>query len=173
MNKLKKFSILPLLFGLMIILGANELHAQKYKVAAGWRAGGGPNGITLKLVPVKGFAIEGIYGVYPFGESVTVMLQRSRPIFCIQALQLYTGVGAHRRFNYRSGLYSDPINGTFEAIAPPGSSGWGVDAVAGIELKIPLLPIAVSAEVKPMVEWTNAGAIMYGLDPALGLKLAF
>ena len=173
MKKFTKISILPLLLGMMMLFGANEIKAQKYTIAAGWRAGGGPNGVTLKVVPVKGFAIEGIYGIYPFGESLTVMLERSRPVLCIQALQVYTGIGAHRRFNYRSGIYSDPINGTFEAIAPPGTHGWGIDAIAGIELKIPLLPVAVSAEVKPMVEWNNAGNILYGLDPALGLKVAF
>lgn len=173
MKQKTKIALLPLLLGMMLIFGANKVQAQKYTIAAGWRAGGGPNGITLKLVPVKGFAIEGIYGIYPFGESVTVMLERSRPILCIQALQVYTGIGGHRRFNYQSGLYTDPINGTFEAIAPPGTNGWGIDAVAGIELKIPLLPVAVSAEVKPMVEWTNAGAMLYSLDPALGLKVVF
>ena len=104
MKKISKITILPLLLGMMLIFGAQELQAQKYKVAAGWRAGGGPNGVTLKVVPVKGFAIEGTYGIYPFGESLTVMFQRSRPIFCIQALQVYTGIGGHRRFNYRSGL---------------------------------------------------------------------
>lgn len=170
-RKMKQLWTLPLL-ALVMLLMAGEVHAQKYTVAAGWRAGG-TNGVTLKVVPVQGIAVEGIFGVYPYGRSLTALVQSSSPVFCIRALQVYAGAGGHYRFDYRNGIYSDPINGTFEVIAPPGTRGWGLDAVAGIELKLPLLPIAVSAEVKPMVEWTNAGHWFYGLDPGLGIKLAF
>lgn len=171
MKRKMKFLMLPI-FAMILMLTPNEVDAQKYRIAAGWRAGG-TNGITLKVVPVQGFAIEGIYGIYPYGQSLTGMIESHSPILCIRALQMYAGVGAHYRFNYMDGTFSDPINGTFEVNAPPGTKGWGLDAVAGVELKLPLLPIAVSAEVKPMIEWTNAGASFWGLDPALGLKLAF
>lgn len=173
MKPIKKLMKFPLILGMLMILGSTGLLAQKYTIAAGWRAGQGPNGIAVKIVPVKGFAIEGTYGIYPFGESATITLQRSRPILCIRRLQFYTGVGAHRRFNYRSGRYTDPINGTFEAIAPPGNTGWGLDAVAGIELKLPIFPILLNAEIKPMVEWSDQGSMLYGLEPAIGIKVAF
>lgn len=171
MKRKLKFLLVPIL-ALIIMMAPDHADAQKYRIAAGWRAGG-TNGITMKLVPVKGLAIEGIYGIYPYGQSLTGMIESHRPILCIQALQLYTGIGGHYRFNYMSGRFSDPINGTFEVDAPPGTRGWGLDAVAGIELKLPILPIAISAEVKPMIEWTNAGAYFWGIDPGLGLKVAF
>lgn len=171
MKRKIKLYLVPI-FALALVFFGSDAHAQKYKFAAGWRAGG-TNGITLKVVPVQGLAIEGIYGIYPYGESITGLIESHSPIFCIRALQMYGGLGAHYRFNYMDGRFSDPINGTFEVFAPPGTRGWGLDAVAGVELKLPLLPIAISAEVKPMVEWTNAGAFFYSLDPGLGLKIAF
>lgn len=170
-RKMKKLWMLPLVL-LMVICCAQESQAQKYTIAAGWRAGGS-NGVTVKVVPIKGIAIEGIYGVYPYGRAITALVESHSPVFCIRALQVYAGAGAHYRLDYRDGRYTDPINGTFEVIAPAGTRGWGLDAVAGIELKLPLLPIAVSAEVKPMVEWSNAGAMFYGLDPGIGIKVAF
>ncbi|MEM7040703.1 MAG: hypothetical protein AAF570_27325 [Bacteroidota bacterium] len=165
-----------LLAGMMVMLSfliAEPVQAQKYTVAAGWRAGAMTNGITLKVVPIKGIAVEGTLGMYPYGTSVGGLIMKSNPILCIRALQVYYGVGGHYRFNYQDMVFSDPINGTVDAPAPPGTRGVGVDAVAGIELKIPLLPIAVSAEVKPMIEWTDHRAYFYGLDPGLGIKVVF
>ena len=76
MKHSKKNIVFPFLLGLMLWLGSGDLLAQKYRVAAGWRAGGGPNGISLKIVPVRGFAMEGIFGIYPLGESATLLLQQ-------------------------------------------------------------------------------------------------
>lgn len=171
MKRKLKMILLPVLM-LLAVMMTESVQAQKYTVAVGWRAGG-TNGISLKLVPVKGIALEGIYGIYPYGESITGMLESHSPIFCIRALQVYVGAGAHYRFNYRSGIFSDPVNGTIAVNPPPGTKGWGLDAVAGIELKLPFLPLALSAELKPMIEWTDAGGRLMGMDPGLGVKIVF
>lgn len=169
-HKLLLASLMTMVFSLT---AANFAQAQKYRFAAGWRAGSMTNGVTVKVIPVKGVALEGILNVYPYGPSIGGMIERTRPVLCIEALQVYAGVGAHYRWAYMDGEYFDPINGWFAAYAPPGTRGVGLDAVAGIELKIPLLPVAISAEVKPMIEWTDMGGVLYGLDPGLGLKVAF
>ena len=172
MKRKMKLLLLPLLFGAAMLL-SQTAQAQKYTIAAGWRSGWTTNGISAKLVPVKGVAIEGIYGLYPYGQSITGLVESHSCVFGMRALQMYAGAGAHYRFNYMDGVYTDPFNGTFEVNAPPGTRGWGLDAVLGIEWKLPILPIAVSAEVKPMVEWANSGASFTSLDPGVGIKLAF
>lgn len=154
---------------LLTVLSVQQAAAQKYTLAVGWRAGF-TTGVTAKVVPIDGIAVEGILGLYPMGTSIGGLIEKHSPLFCIKALQTYIGVGAHYRFAYDGGLFP---NETFGIVPPPGTRGWGLDAVAGIELKIPLLPIAISAEVKPMVEFTDARAVMYSLDPAFGVKLAF
>lgn len=170
---LKKHLFTGLILGLLGLFLAPSAHAQNYRAAIGWRAGSMTNGVTLKLVPIRGLALEGTLNVYPYGPSIGGMLISTKPVLCIEALQVYAGVGGHYRWAYSDGEYIDPINGHFVAYAPPGNNGVGVDAVAGIELKLPLLPIAINAELKPMVEWTDLGGILYGLDPGLGIKLTF
>jgi len=172
MKRKTKLLLLPLLLGAFLFL-SETVHAQKYTIAAGWRAGSATNGIAVKLVPIEGLAIEGIYGFYPFGQSITGLIESHHSVFGIRRLQVYAGAGAHYRMNYMDGVFTDPINGTFEAISPPGTRGWGLDGIVGIELKLPILPVVISADVKPMIEWTNFGGSLRSLDPGVGLKVAF
>ena len=170
---LQKHLFAGLILGLLGLLLAPTAQAQKYRMAVGWRAGAMTNGVTLKLVPIRGFALEGTLNVYPYGPSIGGMLISTKPVLCIEALQVYAGIGGHYRWAYSNGEYWDPVNGHFIAYAPPGNRGAGVDVVAGIELKLPLLPIAINAELKPMVEWTDQGGMLYGIDPGLGIKVTF
>lgn len=171
--KIKTLLLSGLMIGMLAILFAPTLKAQKYRMAVGWRAGSMTNGVTLKVVPVKGIALEGTLNLYPYGPSIGGMIERHKPVLCIQALQVYMGVGGHYRWAYNNLVFADPINGIVDAPPPPGTRGIGLDAVAGIELKIPLLPIAVSVELKPMIEWTDQRAVLFGLDPGLGIKMVF
>lgn len=171
--KIRKYILAAFAFSLLSIVMVQEASAQKYRVAAGWRAGTMSNGVTLKIIPVRGIAVEGMLNLYPYGPSVGMTVQSTHPVFCIEALQLYGGVGAHYRFGYYSGDYYDPLNGFYTVIPPAGTRGVGLDAIAGVELKLPLLPIAISAEVKPNIEFTNFGNVFYGLDPGVGIKIAF
>lgn len=170
---IKKYLFACMMIGMLGLLLAPTAQAQKYRVAVGWRAGAMTNGVSLKVVPVRGFALEGTLNVYPYGPSIGGMLISTRSVLCIEALQVYGGIGGHYRWAYSDGEYIDPINGHFVAYAPPGTRGVGVDAVVGVELKIPLLPLAVSAELKPMFEVTDQRGMLYGLDPGVGLKLVF
>ena len=172
MKRKIKLLVLPLLLGAFLFI-SETAQAQNYRFAAGWRAGTTTNGISVKLVPIQGLALEGIYGVYPYGQSITGLIESHSCVFGWRRLQMYAGAGAHYRFNYMDGVFTDPINGTFEVIAPPGTRGWGLDAILGIELKLPLLPVAISADVKPMVEWTDFGARFMAFDPGVGIKVAF
>ncbi|HHG84274.1 MAG TPA: hypothetical protein ENJ82_05945 [Bacteroidetes bacterium] len=172
-RSIKKYLFASFLIGMLGLFLAPTVQAQKYRLAVGWRAGAITNGVTVKLVPFRGLALEGTLNVYPYGPSIGGMLISTKSVLCIEALQVYTGIGGHYRWAYASGRYLDPINGEFTAIAPPGNRGAGLDVVVGVELKIPLLPIAVSAELKPMLEVTDLGGMLYGLDPGLGVKLTF
>ncbi|MEM0996309.1 MAG: hypothetical protein AAGN35_04480 [Bacteroidota bacterium] len=170
---IRKYSLALLAFVFLSLLIFQTANAQNYRVAIGWRAGSMTNGIALKVIPKQGLAIEGTLNLYPYGSAIGATVQSSHSLFCIRALQIYGGVGAHYRWNYFAGEFYDPINGNFAVVPPPGNRGVGLDAVAGVELKIPLLPIAISAEVKPNVEFTDLGNVFYGLDPGVGIKVAF
>ena len=165
------FLAFTVLFSLGLMTTAS---AQKYTVAAGWRFSGVTNGLDVKVVPRDGMAIEGIVGFHPVGNSATLLVEKNRCLI-FKSLQLYTGVGAHTRWNVQDGIYvGGPFSGTIvnatESVAPV---GLGVDVIGGVEWKLPLLPVAISADVKPMVELTPGGDVMYGLDPGFGAKIVF
>lgn len=170
-----KQTCLFLAFTVLFSMGFMTLaSAQKYTVAAGWRFSGVTRGIDVKVVPVDGFAVEGIVGFHPVGNSATLLLEKNRCLI-FKSLQLYTGIGGHARWNVADGIYvGGPLSGTREFVTDPVANvGIGLDVIGGIEWKLPLLPAAISADVKPMVELTPNGSIMYGLDPGVGLKIVF
>lgn len=172
--KFKQTSLL-LAFMMLFSLGLmTTASAQKYTVAAGWRFSGVTNGLDVKVVPVDGFAVEGILGFHPVGNSATILLEKNRCLI-FKSLQLYTGAGVHTRWNTQDGIYvGGPLSGTvIDATRPIANVGLGVDVIGGIEWKLPILPVAISADVKPMVELTPGGSVMYGLDPGFGAKIVF
>ena len=173
MKKYKMKKSLPVLLAAMflMLLSASSLSAQNYRFAAGWRFGG-TSGVDVKIIPVEGFGIEGIVGLDQRGTSATLLLERHVPFFCIRAIQLYGGVGGHYRFSYGTGRFNGPFGA--EPMPEDGSTyGYGVDVIAGVELKVPIIPAALSFDVKPNLEFSNTGTMMMSVDPAFGLKVAF
>lgn len=171
MKSIRK-QLLTLTALLALILLATPSQAQKYRAAVGWRAGVMTNGVSLKIKAHEGSVVEGILSMYPTGTSLTLLGEKHTPLI-FRNLQLYAGMGLHWRFNYQNFEIYDPFFGTYYDVAPPGDYGAGLDAILGIELKFPVLPIAISADIKPMIEISNQGSVIYGWDPGIGLKLTF
>ena len=167
---LKRLSFIAPLF---LLLLTSDIHAQAYKLGVGWRFGTSVSGVSVRVAPVKGLAFEGILGLFPNGTTATFLIERQQPVIW-RFLQVYGGGGAHARFHYRNenvtGRLAFQIPLSVER-AP--SIGIGIDVVAGLELKIPLVPIAINAEIKPSMEFTPAGNLDFALDPAVGVKMTF
>ncbi|GAB5539761.1 MAG: hypothetical protein Salg2KO_18640 [Salibacteraceae bacterium] len=140
--------------------------SSTYSTAIGVRAGG-TSGITIKHFITSSSALEGIISFGPHWMSVHGLYEFYTPAFNAPGLNWYYGGGGH--FGIQSERFYWP-----EDKGPKGDRiGLGVDGIVGLEYKIPPIPIAISIDVKPMLgAWTDGG-IRWGIDPGLGVKLAF
>lgn len=159
-----------LLIGLFFL--STPLLAQ-YNVAIGVRAGG-TSGFTIKRNYTNS-ALEGIVGFWYHGLSLTGLYERHPGIHEVNGLHWLYGVGGHVRFynpnfpRHRHGpwYYGYPVE------VEEGALGLGVDGLFGVEYKFPVIPFAMSLDVKPFIEFTSDGFVWFAVDPGLGLKLAF
>lgn len=105
-------------------------HAQKYSTAAGLRVDGNLLGITLKQRVFRTIALEGMLTGNDREMLGTLLLENHYPLIG-KGLNFYIGGGGHL--------------GGLDDFGPV----MGLDAIMGAELKIPLLRLVVSADVKP------------------------
>ena len=144
----------------------------QYDFAAGLRSGG-TSGITIKR-NYDYSALEGIIGFWSDGLSLTALWQRTTMAFRQPSLRWYYGVGAHvavygEEFEGKGGLswYRHP---QWDNDA---KFGIGADLIVGLEYKVPNIPLAFSADLKPFAEIITNNEFIFFLDPGIGLKLAF
>lgn len=125
--------------GLLLMVGTLALPAaaQKYRTAAGFRSTGGDYGITIQQLVLPKTTLEGMAVFAPRERSATLLAERHFGILG-PSLNYYLGAGAH------VGNHRD--DGTF----------WGFDAVVGAEYKIAFLPVVLSLDFKPTVEFNSA-----------------
>ncbi len=118
--------------------------AQKYSTALGLRFGNGNYGITAKQRIFRTVAVEGLMTASERELLGTFMLVKHFPIIG-RGLNAYVGGGAHL--------------GGLKDYGPV----LGVDAMVGAEVKLPFMPLTVSADFKPAYhilheDWFDAGA---------------
>jgi len=120
---------------LLLLAGlAQPALAQKYRTAAGVRSGGGNYGITIQQLVLPSTTLEGLAMLAPRERSATLLVERHFGILG-PSLNYYFGVGAH------VGYHKD--NGNF----------WGFDGMVGAEYKIAFVPVVLSLDFKPTVEF--------------------
>lgn len=128
-------SIRFLLFSLGLVLTLSwPATAQKYITAAGVRLGGGSYGITVQQLVARRVTIEGIAGLGSREYSGTVLGEYHFGILG-PSLNYYFGAGGHLGHNKDTGGFS------------------GVDGIVGVEYKVAFLPIALSFDFKPTLEF--------------------
>lgn len=163
---MKKFAVLMIL----IFIAAGSLMAQ-YNFAIGLRTGG-TSGITLKKNFEKS-ALEGMFGFWHNGFSVTGLYEKKARAFDVNGLNWFYGAGGHVAF------YGDDFNGRgYSWYENPhnndnGDLGLGIDGMVNLEYKIAEIPLAFSLGFKPYIEFTTEGGFFFSPDPGLGIKLAF
>lgn len=111
--------------------------AQKYRTAAGIRAGGGTYGLTIQQLVLPKTTLEGLAMLSPRERSATVLAERHFGILG-PSLNYYFGAGAH------VGTHKD--DGSF----------WGLDGIVGAEYKIPFARVVLAVDFKPTIEFNSA-----------------
>lgn len=143
--------------------------AYSYQTAVGVRAGG-TSGITVKHFVSGSEALEGILGIWYHGFSITGLYERHVSAG-VSGLNWYYGIGAHVSFETEREWHK--WHGEWYVREHPGAVGLGIDGILGVEYKIPPIPFALSLDLKPYIEVVSYGAVIFSLDPGLGVKIAF
>lgn len=150
------------------------INTGNYRTAIGIRFGY-TSGLTVKHFFNNGNAFEGIVGTWANAFSLTGLYEWHVPS-SVNGLKWYYGVGAHATV-YREGYYyyNEGRNGRpFRYYRyDDNGTGVGVDAILGIEYKIPPIPFALSLDLKPNIEFNTNNRVYGALDPGLGIKFTF
>ncbi len=117
-------------FSIMLCWLAGETFAQKYSTTLGVRLSKGNYGVTAKQRVFRSFSVEGIVSGNDRELTGTLLVEKHFPLIG-KGLNAYIGGGAHL--------------GGLQGYGPVA----GADALIGAELKVPFLPLVVSADVKP------------------------
>ncbi len=123
------------LAGLWLWLAAPlAAQAQKYTTALGARFGGSAYGLTLQQRVINNTTVEAITLASEREWSATVLAEQHFGILG-PSLNYYFGAGGHAGRNKDSGPF------------------YGLDGLIGAEYKIPILPLVVSLDLKPTLEF--------------------
>lgn len=149
---MKKFL---LVFSLLCATSALSVKAQDYNWAIGVRGGETATGITVKhhFDPANG--LEGIID-FAKGVNVYALYERHIPVVT-NGFHFYYGGGLNM------GGWEKHSDTKFTA---------GIDGVIGLEYKIPKIPLAVSVDYKPCLNFAGYTGFR-ALDFGLGVKVAF
>jgi hypothetical protein len=163
--------------GLVCSLSFWKVTAQTAEVdytnALGLRLGE-TSGITFNHKFDEQNSIKFIGGVFPDVYGLTILYERFYPTKA-KGLDFYFGAGGHVSGAYqrtRDYYIIDRKRYSYERNYGY-SSIFGVDILTGIEYKFPKVPIALSTEVKPFIEFFNGYGPYFKLDPGIVIKYVF
>ncbi len=143
-----------------------------YTFAVGARAGstGSTCGGTLKYFFSNKTAGEAIIGYNHGALAGTLLVEQHFQPTRLKELQGYWGGGVHyvHSSGYRNYILIDNRVRSYQ----DGGKGYGLDLIAGIEYKFIDIPLAISADVKPALEFNSYGGFIVGIDKSIGIKLA-
>lgn len=123
--------------GLGLVLGLSRpAAAQKYITAAGLRLGSGSYGLTVQQLVGRRITLEGIAGLGEREYSGTALAEYHFGILG-PSLNYYVGAGGHLGHNKDTGGFS------------------GLDGLVGIEYKVAFLPLVLSFDFKPSLEFNS------------------
>lgn len=168
----KALSVILLVFG--ILVSSQTLNAQNttQKNAIGIRFGYAP-GITYKHYFANNGGVELILQTGYRGVLFTGLYEWHFPFPSAPGLFAYVGVGGHiggysRVWGYRKGR-PGPYDDIYIYESRPSV---GIDAIVGLEYRIPAVPITLGLDVKPSIDFYYRSA--YGrYDGALSVRFRF
>jgi hypothetical protein len=163
--------ILGMWGAIVFLLVGGKLDAQSYSNAVGLRIGES-SGLTLKTFTGSG-AFDFIISAWPNDLALFALYERNHPLGD-NGVSWYYGGGAHITFNtwhryyYRNEYYYNRW-----WYHERGGVGIGLDAIVGLEYKLPNAPFAFSLDIKPYMEVNRDRNIYVSPDPGLGIKYTF
>lgn len=165
--------------GLMAIICVMTIEtgfSQQYDRSAGIRLGG-TSGLTYKKFIVEEQAFETIISNRSSGVQVTGLIIFHQPMeFSFdENFYFYYGAGAHVGMEKHGDIHKVPFNGTqdyryvnkeFVAV--------GVDAIAGVEYRLLSVPITMSIDLKPYINYVGLRKLKTDFwDVSIGFKYLF
>jgi hypothetical protein len=150
-----------------------SMDSYNYNNAIGLRIGE-TSGLDFKHMFPNGNAFEGILSTYPYAIGVTGLVEKNMETGA-NGLKWYFGGGGHMNaggpeVRYYHRYYGDT---RYTYVTRSGGFAAGVDGIIGIEYKFKPVPIALSTDLKPFVEWSSGGDVFLAVDPSLGVKFTF
>ena len=162
--------ILRTLILIFFLLGGySQLGAQQGQTGIGLRLGSDP-GITVKHFVRENGAIEGILHTGYRGVLVTGLYEWHKGIGETPALKLYGGVGGHFGVFNRHGYYYRRHGHHYDVIYVHNRPSVGVDAIVGINYDFQEIPLGLSLDLKPAVDFYAGHGYTY-LDGALSVRV--
>lgn len=143
-----------------------------YNVGIGARAGstGATCGGTIKVFLTNKTATEAIIGYNRGALTGTLLVEKHFQVSRLKELQGYFGAGGHyvHASGYKNYILIDNRVRTYQ----DGGKGYGADLIAGLEYKFMDIPLAISVDLKPAIEFNSYGGFIVGIDKSIGIKLA-
>lgn len=161
------------LFIVLCMIGATsaEVKAQDYKNGIGVRLGGwAGSGISFKHFISSDAAIEAFLTTYyRDGLTLTGLYEKHQTAFREEGLKFFYGAGAHFGA-YNGGTYH--YRRYDDVYYDNGFVVVGIDAVVGLEYKIPTIPFTIGADLHPLIEFVNYPG-WAALDGAVTFRYTF
>lgn len=165
--------LLSILLFLLLLAGVK---GQAYKHAISGRLGLS-SGITYQYQVDEFRGYKGMMSFRDGGVQLTGLLESSRPLYLnfTDRMYYYTGLGAHvgfTRFQPKRGFFTNPFN--FDKNSGHFAPVIGLDAIIGIEYRLPRAPIAFCLDAKPFFELFGQNIFRLSLfDIGLSMKFTF
>ncbi|MDD3107906.1 MAG: hypothetical protein PHV49_01670 [Alistipes sp.] len=143
---------------LLLVLGAlfagTRLSAQNYNWAIGVRGGVTATGLSVRHNFDPANSIEGILD-FVQGFNVYALYERNIPVIS-NGFDFYYGGGINLgSWGYKEGEFT-----------------MGINAIVGLEYKVPDAPVAISVDYKPNLNFIGKTGF-HAADFGIGLKFAF
>jgi hypothetical protein len=156
---------------LLLFATAGISKAQDYNTGIGVRLGGwAGSGLSIKHFVHNDRALEFLVTSYYYrGATLTGLYEKHQMAFREEGLNFFYGAGAHvgayGRGRYRYYYYDDRVYDNGFVVV-------GVDAIIGLEYKIPTIPFTIGADLHPLIELVNYPGWI-ALDGAVTFRYAF
>ena len=152
---------------LIILFSASYCYSQDYLTAVGLR-GGVFSGVSVKQKLSDEHMLEIILSAREGGFNITMLAEKQRVAFENEHWHWYYGMGAHIG-SWPRAIFRYPWNNDL----PPDGSRFvvGMDAIGGLEYTFDQVPINLSLDFKPSLNFIPLGVFAEGL--ALTVRYTF